>query len=96
MQFEAKNKNKDFSTLMTKVFVQVPFSSPLRDPQQEVVLMVDSETRQIIDYGQYAKNTTTSYTVSKKHVPLKRQARQFELLTDVVDTEIAICSRSLL
>lgn len=49
-----------------------------------------------MDYGQYPKNNTSSYQVSKKHIDLKRKPRQYEVLTDVIDTEIVICSRSLL
>lgn len=29
----------------------MPFSSPLRDTQKEIVLTLDSETKSIVDYG---------------------------------------------
>lgn len=36
-----------------------------------------------------------SYKLNKNHVDLKKQARQYELRCDVIDSEIAICSKSI-
>ncbi len=33
--------------------------------------------------------------MNKKHISLKKQAKNYEILTDVVDTEISICSKDL-
>jgi len=33
--------------------------------------------------------------LNRKHISLKKQVRSYELLTDVVDTEISVCSKDL-
>ena len=43
--YQSKIDNKDFQTVITKIFTRLPFSSPLRDTQQEIVLTLDSETK---------------------------------------------------
>jgi len=90
----AKNE-EGASVVMTKIFVQMPFADPVRNTQQELALLLDAETRQILDYGQYGSRQTTSYQLNKKHISLKKQARQYELRSDLVDTEIAICSKQI-
>ena len=32
-------------TIITKVFAEIPYTNPIRDPSQEVALMLDAETR---------------------------------------------------
>lgn len=60
-----KSKGKDggegASVIMTKIFSPVPFANPVRDPSQELALLLDQETRQIIDYGQTGASGTSSY-----------------------------------
>ena len=34
--------------------------------------------------------------VNRKHITLKKQVRQYDLHSDLVDTEIAICSKALM
>ena len=56
MHFEGmKKKDKDQATptIVTKVLAEIPFSNPIRDPSQEIMVMFDSETRQILDYFQF-------------------------------------------
>jgi len=79
---------------LTKVFAQIPFSSPVRDPSQDLALMLDAETQQILDYGQYDKQQS-SYQINRKHISLKKQTRQYEVRSDLIDTEIAIASKAL-
>jgi len=94
MHYKAKQENKEFQVILTKVFAEIPFSNPVRDSSQELALMVDAETRQILDYGQYGKDQN-SYQINRKHITLKKQARQYEILGDLVDTEMMICSKGL-
>lgn len=57
MHMAGKKKDKgddSAAVIMTKIFAQIPYSNPVRDPLQEVALLLDAETRQILDYGQYA------------------------------------------
>lgn len=37
-----------------------------------------------------------SYQLNRKHVVLKKQARRYELRSDLIDTEIAVCSKGLM
>ena len=64
MHMAGKKKDKgdeSGAVCMTKVFAQIPYSSPVREPSQEMALLLDAETRQILDYGQYASHDQTSY-----------------------------------
>ena len=52
LQGKKKDKGDDAGAVcMTKIFAQIPYSSPVRDPSQELALLVDAETRQILDYS---------------------------------------------
>lgn len=115
MHFEGVKKrdkeNQPTPTIVTKVLAGIPFSNPIRDPSQEIMVMFDSETRQILDYFQFcnkereseregeeraqASALQRSYKINRKHVVLKRQARQYELRHDLIDTEIAICHKTV-
>ena len=99
-------EKKPTPTILTKVFAEIPYSNPIRDPSQEVALMLDVETRQILDYFQFcnkereseqqeASALQRSYQINRKHITLKKQARQYELRSDLIDTEIAICNKAL-
>ena len=42
------NKGKDKNptpTIITKIFAEIPYTNPMRDPSQEIALLLDSETR---------------------------------------------------
>ena len=71
MHYKAKVEAKERQTIMTKVFAKIPFASPTRDPSQDIVLMLDAETRQILDYGQFG-NDQPSYQINRKHISLKK------------------------
>ena len=43
-------EKKATPTILTKVFAEIPYTNPIRDPSQEIALMLDAETRQILDY----------------------------------------------
>ena len=57
MHFEGMKKrdkeNQATPTIVTKVLAEIPFSNSIRDPSQEIMVMFDSETRQILDYFQF-------------------------------------------
>ena len=75
MHMQAKKKDKGdegAQVIMTKIFAQIPYSNPVRDLSQEVALLLDVETYQILDYGQYASKQTSSYQLNKKHISLKK------------------------
>ena len=73
--YDSKKKITTFQTIITKIFARLPFSSPLRVQGQEIVVTLDSETKQVVDYGQYASASQTSFQVNKKHIDLKRKQR---------------------
>ena len=60
-----------------------------------MTLLLDQKDRQILDYGQSSSDGSTSYQLNKKHISLKKQARQYELRFDLIDSQIAICSKSI-
>ena len=56
---ESKKENQDseksrkVSTIMTKLFLKMSYSDPLRDPNTDVTLMVDKQTKEILRYQSY-------------------------------------------
>ena len=75
---KAKDGGEGASVIMTKIFAQIPYANPVRDPSQELALLLDQETRQILDYGQYqgeGESRESSYQLNKQHITLKKQAR---------------------
>jgi len=71
MHFKHKTEDKERKVILTKVFHQVPFSSAIRDPSQELVLMVDNQTKEILDYGQFEKGKS-KFHINKSHISLKK------------------------
>ena len=53
---ESKKENQDseksrkVSTIMTKLFLKMSYTDPLRDPNTDVTLMVDKQTKEILRY----------------------------------------------
>ena len=48
MHMASKKKDKSgegASVVLTKIFAPIPFTNPVRDPSQEVALLLDEETR---------------------------------------------------
>ena len=79
MHLDSKKKDKSgegATTIMTKIFAKIPYANPVRDPSQELALLLDQETRQILDYGQYQSgsdgNQPSSYQLNKGHISLKK------------------------
>jgi len=93
--FASKNADSEFPTIMTKIFKQLPFSSPLRDPSHEVMLTLDATHNTIVDYGQNTGATQTTIMINKKHINLKRAQTHYKMHVDVVDTEISIVNKEL-
>jgi len=51
--FKVKAEDKEKKLILTKLFVKVPFSNPIRSPQQEIILMLDSQSRDILKYESF-------------------------------------------
>ena len=55
-QQECKKDNQDteksrkINTIMTKLFIKMSYSNPLRDPSTDVTLMIDKQTKEILRY----------------------------------------------
>ena len=90
-------KNNEFQMIMTKIFAEIPFANPVRDPSQDVALLVEPDSRVILDYFPFEdSDDSKSYKINRKHVSYKKSAEQRELINNVVDTEISICTKALL
>ena len=81
---------------MTKIFKHLPFSSPLRATDQELLLTLESQDGTIVDYGQYSKTCANKMQLNKKHIAYKKSELQYQMHTDVVDTEITIMNKDIL
>jgi len=42
--------------ILTKIFVKIPFSNPIRSKQQECAMILDSETKEILKYESFIHN----------------------------------------
>ena len=51
--YKVKAEDKEKKLILTKLFVKVPFSNPIRCPQQEIILMLDSQSRDILKYESF-------------------------------------------
>ena len=51
--FKVKAEDKEKKLILTKLFVKVPFSNPIRSPQQEIILMLESASREILKYESF-------------------------------------------
>ena len=59
--------------IMTKIFAEIPFANPVRDPSQEVALLVEADSRVIIDYFPFDDGEDSkSYKINRKHVSYKK------------------------
>lgn len=56
---------------MTKIFAKIPFTSATRDSSQDLVLMLNAETRQILDF-QSLSSDSVGYKINKEHISLKK------------------------
>ncbi len=60
------------------------------------MLTVDSENNQIVDYGQYQSLKQSYMQVNKKHIKLNKKTPAYQMHTNLVDTEISVCSKELM
>ena len=51
--FRVKAEDKDRKLILTKLFMKIPFSNPIRSPQQEIILMLDNATSEILKYESF-------------------------------------------
>jgi hypothetical protein len=51
--FRVKAEDKDRKLILTKLFMKIPFSNPIRSPQQEIILMLDKATNEILKYESF-------------------------------------------
>jgi hypothetical protein len=95
--FRAKAEDKEKKLILTKLFIKIPFSNPIRTPQQEIILMLDKQTREILKYESFEPTAIKKQIkINEEYIPLKQSSRQYELRFDLVDAEISICSRDVL
>jgi hypothetical protein len=40
--YRVKSEDKEKKLILTKMFIKVPFSNPIRSQQQEIILMLDN------------------------------------------------------
>lgn len=43
-------KSRKINTIMTKLFLKMSYTNPLRDPNNEVTLLIDKQTKEILRY----------------------------------------------
>lgn len=95
--FRRKTEDKDKKVILTKLFTKIPFSNHIRSPQQEIILMIDSQTKEILKYDTFGTAAhQKKLRINEDYIPMKQSTRQYELRYDLVDSEIAICSRDVL
>jgi translation initiation factor eIF-2B subunit epsilon len=95
--FRVKADDKEKKLTLTKLFIKTPFSNPNRSLQQEITLMLDSQTKEILKYETFGPGSHHNrFRLNEDYIPLKQSTRRFEVRYDLVDAEIAICSRDVL
>eukprot|EP00347_Sterkiella_histriomuscorum_P009530 403340855 len=92
--FKIKAEDKEKKLVLTKLFVKVPFSNPIRNKQQEVALILDDQTKEIMKYESFINNK--SLKINEEYISMKQSQRKYQIRFDLVDSEISICSRDVL
>ena len=60
---------------MTKLFMKMSFSHKLRDPANEITLMMDSQTKEILQYQSFIsenKKTHKEIVLNEEHMPFTK------------------------
>ena len=69
LEADKKNMTTDvrkFKTILTKLFIKMPYSNPARDPQTDLTLLLDSQTKEIFRYESNFNPETKKYSKSFK------------------------------
>ena len=103
---EYTKKKKDRS-IMTKIFKRVPPSNPLRNQEDDCVVIVDNVTSQILDYrhigedkdiqfnlGKFVITSESDYFILEK-INFHKSRNNIEMHYDWMDTDITLCTKEI-
>ena len=93
--YRAKTEDKDRRLLLTKLFIQIPFSNYIRHPQQEVILILEDTTKEILKYESF-ESGVRKLKINEDYISLKQSQKKYQIRYDLVDAEISICSKDVL
>ena len=66
---DKKNMTQDvrkYRTILTKLFIKIPYSNPMRDPMIDLTLLLDSQTKEIYRYQSNLNPETKKYSKTFK------------------------------
>lgn len=61
--FNRERREKDKSAIMTMVFREVPPGHPTRSPQDEIIVALDNQTKNVIHYQKVADSKRFEFPV---------------------------------
>lgn len=68
--YRVKADDKEKKLILTKLFIKVPFSNPIRHPTQECCMILDEATKEILKYESFSAGHK-KVKVNEEYIPLK-------------------------
>lgn len=94
--YRVKQDEKDRKLILTKLFVRMIHSDPLRTPSKEITVLIDSQTNEILKYeGNYDK-FRKKCKINEDYLAFERSAKSVEVRQDLIDTDICIVNKEVL
>ena len=57
---------RKYRSILTKLFMKMPYSNPMRDPSGDITLLLDSQTKEIYRYQSNFNAETKKYSKTFK------------------------------
>jgi translation initiation factor eIF-2B subunit epsilon len=89
-----RKENKDCPCVLTKVFTKIHHSSPIRAPKEDIILITEWETNELLKYQNLENGQAKVITQGCDFE--NGGDKQFEVLTNMLDCDIDICSPEIL
>lgn len=67
---------RKYRTIMTKLFIKMPYANPVRDPSTDIILNIDSQTKEIFRYQSNfdpdSKKYAKSFKVNEEYIQVEK------------------------
>jgi len=77
---------RKYRTILTKLFMKMPYSNPMRDPSIDLTLLLDSQTKEIFRYqsnlNPETKKYSKSFKLNEEYVQIEKSFAEKDAVTD--------------
>lgn len=89
-----KKENK--ANIITKIYKRLPFGHALRTNDDDVAIIADKNTNQLVQIENLNKNTNLHIKNTKNMMDFKPGQNNYKIYYDLYDTNVTICSMEVL